>query len=228
MFAFNRMFFAFLFIAFSGSCNASITIEGSDVSFTYDNSLANLFGTPKVSGNSLIFAPTNFSSTSIGTSGWGDIVASQFAVTIQSLAGKTIESIGLTEKGDYKFKGPTPELDLSGSLTVTDLSNSVSTIKVNFIPTAPLFPETGLHNSWDAQANVTLNNLPNPSYSALVNISNTLTTGAFDLKDLAFINKTFVGLTASTVTAVPLPQAVWLFGAGLMGLLSMSKRKKLI
>ena len=66
------------------------------------------------------------------------------------------------------------------------------------------------------------------SFSVLANINSILGTQKLQASDYALINGLSVGLTAYTVTAVPLPQAVWLFGAGLLGMLKLSKRKNLL
>jgi hypothetical protein len=219
-----KLFFAFMIIAFSGSSNAAlITIDGSDVSFTYDDSLLGLFGPASVSGNSLTFAPTNFSASSTTSSPF-DFTNSSFAVTINSL-GNYINKISLVESGNYIKIGGSADVAASGSLTTIDLTNTL-TSHSNITPTAA-FATTNFPNpvgNWKATANENLLN----SFSVLANINNILGTQKLQTSDFALINKLSVSLTAYTVTAVPLPQAVWLFGAGLLGMLKLSKRKNLL
>ena len=62
-------------------------------------------------------------------------------------------------------------------------------------------------------------------HSVRVSIENILDARTQNDLELASIEKNFVGLT---VTTLPLPQAVWLFSAAMMGLLSLSKGKKFI
>jgi len=221
----NKIFFAFMVIAFSGSSNAAlITTNGSNVSFTYDDSLLGLFGPASVSGNSLIFAPTNFSASSTISSPF-DFTNSSFTVTINSL-GNYINKISLVESGNYIKLGGSADVTASGTLTTTDLTNTLTSIS-NITPTVVPFATTDFQNpvgNWEAKANENVLN----SFSVLANINNILGTQKFQTSDYALINKLSVSLTATTVTAVPLPQAVWLFGAGLMGLLSFSKRKNLL
>ena len=221
-----KLFFAFMIIAFSGSSNAGmITIDGSDVSFTYDDSLLGFFGPATVSGNSLTFAPTNFSASSTTSSPF-DFTNSSFAVTINSL-GNYINKISLVEKGNYIKIGGSADVAASGSLTTTDLTNTPSKQSVSDItPTVPFtttaFPKPV--GDWEATANENLLN----SFSVLANINNILGTQKLQTSDFTLINQLSVSLTASTVSQVPLPQAVWLFGAGLLGMLKLSKRKNLL
>ena len=227
----NKIFFAFMVIAFSGSSNAAlITTNGSNVSFTYDDSLLGFFGTPSVSGNSLIFAPTTFTASSSNSSPY-DFKNGSFAVTINSLYGNTISNTSLTESGTYAKIGGSADVFAGGSLTTTDLTNTPSKQSVSDItPTVPFattaFPKPV--GDWEANANATFKN----SFSVLANINNILGTQKLQTSDFALINKLGMSLSVTTVplavTAVPLPQAVWLFGAGLLGLLQLSKRKNLI
>lgn len=225
MSTFNKILFAFMMIAFSGSSNAAlITVNGNDVSFTYDDSLVGLFGTPSVSGNSLIFAPTNFSASSTTSSPF-DFTNSSFAVTINSLD-NYINNVSLVESGNYIKIGGSADVVALGTLTTTDLTNTLTSVS-NITPTAVLFSTTAFPNpvgNWEAKANENLLN----SFSVLANINNILGTQKLQTSDYALINKLSVSLTATTVSAVPLPQAIWLFGGGLMALLSVAKRKKLL
>ncbi len=220
----HKIFFAFLIIAFSGGTNANlVTANGSNVSFTYDDSLLGLFGTPTVSGNSLIFAPTNFSASSTVSSPY-DFVNSSVVVTINAI-GNPISKVSLAESGNYIKIGGSADVVATGTLITTDLTNTLTSVS-NIIPTAATFATTTFPNplgNWEAKAHEDLLN----SFSVLANINNILGTQKLESNDYALINKLSVSLTA-TVSAVPLPQAVWLFGIGLMGLLSLSKRKHLL
>jgi hypothetical protein len=168
----NKVFVHLIVIAFSGSTNAALTMaDGLDVSFTNDHSPAGFFGKPVVSGDTLTFAPVNFSSSR--------------------------ESMSGTE-------------------------NTNSPIKAI---TAP-FPQTafvGNTGTWHANANAAFIN----SFSGEALIHSILVMESAGLDGFASFKNTLVGLTAR-VSEVPLHLAVWLFGAGLMGFLSIAKRKKLL
>jgi len=222
----NKFFLALIVIAFSGNSNADlITTNGNEVSFTYDDSLVGLLGTPTVSGDTLSFLPSNFSASREGVTGTV-YTNSSFKVTITSLYGSTISNIALTELGDYTKEGPTANVIAKGTLTANDLTNGIASISKIKAATVP-FPQTsfdGDTGTWQANANATFSN----SYSVEALIHNTLGARSGSVDDIASINKTSVLLTATTVSAVPLPQAVWLFGAGLLGLLNVSKRKNIL
>jgi hypothetical protein len=221
-----KLFFAFMVIAFSGSSNAElITIDGSHVSFSYDDSQPDLaiFGAPTVSGDSLSFMSPNFSASSTTSSPF-DFTNRSFAVTINSL-GNYINKISLVESGNYIKIGGSADVAAGGSLTTIDLTNTL-TSHSDITPTAA-FATTNFPNpvgNWEATANENLLN----SFSVLANINNILGTQKLQASDFALINKLSLSLTASTVSQVPLPQAVWLFGAGLLGMLKLSKRKNLL
>jgi len=228
MSSFNKLLFTLAIVACSASGNAA-TIYGNNVSFTYDDSLT-LFGTPAVFGDSLEFGFLNFEAQSFN--GSLGRASDTFSVRIDSLAGKSVQSIALTEKGNYELEGSAAKVVVKGSLSATDAANSSldysDTIKsiAPFVQTAD--DETGI---W--KANAYLNFLPNAS-SVFVNIYNVLTARTA-AGEFASIDKSFVGLKVTTVATqdlppvtVPLPQAVWMFGVGLFGLLSVSKRKKLL
>jgi len=224
MSTFKKIFFAFLFIAVSGASNASIvTVNGDTVSFTYDNVLSGLFGTPTVSGNSLVFLPTEFKAQSLD-GGATALTSSTFQVKIDRLNGHHITNIALTEKGDYILNGVDTKTGALGELRASEVTFPFQEY-VSKIKSVNPFVETGLFSSADWVTNANLAFAPDTIKSLFVTIENILWAQSDVKHDIAFIEKKFVSLT---VTAVPLPQALWLFCAGMMGLLSMSKRKKLL
>lgn len=226
MSSFNKLLFTLTIVACSASGNAA-TIYGDNVSFTYDDSLT-LFGTPAVFGDSLQFGFLNYEAQSFN--GSLGRASDTFSVRIDSLAGKSVQSIALTEKGNYELDGSTAKVVVKGSLSATDADNSSLNYSDTIKSLAPFVETADETGTWNA--NAYLNFLPNAS-SVFVNIFNVLTatTGA---GEFAYIDKSFVGLKITTAATqdvpvtVPLPQAVWMFGVGLFGLLSVSKRKKLL
>ena len=240
---FKKILFSFIFIVVSGTGNAAlVTVEGKTVSFTYDNALTTLFGAPIIDGNSLLFLPTNFKAQSLD-GGATALTSDSFQLKIDALDGHHITNLALTETGDYILDGQGATVSAFGELRAVDLKapfiESISKIEL-----ASPFVQTGIEQTGDWAATANLAFVPNTITSLSVSIENILLaqTGInhevddddikHDSKDdddnvhnIAFIEKKYVGLT---VTAVPLPTAVWLFGAGLMGLLSVSKRRKLL
>ena len=223
---FNKIFLAFMFFAFSGSINAAlITSNGSNVSFSYDEALAGLIG---ISGDTLIFWPQDFSVSSENITGtvYKD---SSFKVNISSLYGNAISSLALLQSGDYNREGSTASVVAKGTITTTDLTNNLNAVgniqgPANYAPTTFDGP-IGL---WKANANAIFSN----AFSVDALIHSILGAKSNAVNDNASIYNTFVSLTVTTtataITATPLPQAVWLFGAGLLGLLRITKSKHLL
>lgn len=224
MYFYKKILFIFIVIAFSGGSNAAlVTTNGNSVSFTYDAMLVDLFGPANVIGDSLTFAPSNFKALSLNGSGQA-FTNSSFIVQINSLSNNDIGSIALTENGDYELEGQNAKVAVKGELRAIDMADPLVT-HVSKIKAVNPFVETDFDaDTANWEANASLNFLPNTS-SILVTIENILRAKTSSAGELAFVQKKFVGLT---VTAVPLPHAVWLFGAGLLGLLSVSKRKRFI
>jgi hypothetical protein len=221
-----KLFFTFLIIAFSASSHATlITSTGTNVQFTYDDMLLGLFGTPTVSGNSLVFAPSNFTALQDGYIG-GALTQSNFVVKIDALSGHYLGALALNETGTYIREGANAGVSETGSLNAINLDNASSTYVSNILPTTPL-SETMFESPssiWTAKANFNL--LPDTT-SLLVNIDSILRAKIFsgsDGSETAYIGQNFASLS---VTAVPLPVAVWFFGGGMLWMLSLSKRHKL-
>jgi hypothetical protein len=221
-----KLFFAFLIIAFSASSHATlITSTGTSVQFTYDDALLGLFGTPIVSDNSLVFAPSNFNALQDGYIG-GALTQSNFLVKIDALYGNHLGVLALNETGTYIREGVNAGVSGTGSLNAINLNNPSSTYVGKILPTTP-FSETAFDSPssiWTAKANFDL--LPGTS-SLLVNIDSILRAKIFsgaDGSETAYIGQDFASLS---VTAVPLPMAIWLFGGGLLMMLSKCKRLKL-
>ncbi len=220
---FKKILFSVIFIIVSGTSNAdSVTVEGDTVSFTYDKALTTLFGKPIIDGNSLLFLPTNFKAQSLDGLDSG-LTSDNFQLKIDALGGHHISNFALTEKGHYLLNGQDAEVLALGGLRAVDvkapLQEAVSNIKL-----VNPFVQTGLLNRGDWVATANLAFAPNTITSLYLSIENILLAQTDSKHDIAFIDKNFVGVT---ITAVPLPTAVWLFGAGLMGLLSILKRRKM-
>lgn len=228
MSSFNKLLFTLAIVACSASGNAA-TINGNNFSFTFEDSLTNLFGTPAVSGDSLIFAPSDFSALSLNGNAPA-FTPETFVVKIASLNNKSINALALTETGDYFREGAGAKLAVGGELRAVDLAHPFVS-NVSKITSGP-FVETEFGDdtaNWEASASLAFSPDTN---SIWVTIQNILRAKTSAVGELAFIQKKFVGLTVvpsqDVPVPVPLPQAVWMFGVGLFGLLSVSKRKNLL
>ena len=105
---------------------------------------------------------------------------------------------------------------------ISGTENTNSLIKATTAP-FPKITFDGMTGTWHVNANASFIK----SFSGEALIHSILVTESTSLDGFASIKNTFAGLTAF-VSAVPLNQAVWLFGAGLMSFLSITKRKKLL
>lgn len=210
---------------------AMITENGSTVSFTYDDSLLDLFGSPVISGDNFFFTPTNFKATSINTGALGfDNTASTTKVTITSLAGNSnkISFVNLTERGNYNqlnvLANPsTAQASVAGQIRALDIASQNEV--TDFIHTSA-FTQTAANfqtTNWTGTASVNVGSL-NTS-SIVLTIENLLFAVSPSLGDYAFVEKNFAGLSVVTTSPVPLPAAAWMFGAALFGFLSLSKRQ---
>lgn len=201
---------------------ASVTLSGSTVNYTFDNSLLGLFGMPSVSGNELYFTPNNFAAQSSNGGGY-TLTQSTINVQVSLKPGYTFSKVGLHESGDYLLLGAGSSADVAGQLRIFNTGNPGGMHYVHSItPLAPL-NLTGLPTrDWKAKAGFNMAALPGISNTSTINLTveNLLLANTVALpSSLAFVQKKFVGLDVIT-TPVPEPHA-WLLtlvGLGLVGL----------
>lgn len=210
-----------LFLCSQHADAAFVTLNGSNVTFTYDNSNLGLFGAPSVVGDSLYFTPTTFIAKS--TNGQGEVLTSS-TINIQiatKSSGLSFGQISLSEWGDYRLTNTGSSVDVDGALIVTNLANPLA---------FPVFtPITSPYDFGIVDSNVhfwqaTATDLSQNGWSYInVTIQNILTASTTQNPSSAFIEKKFVGLGVSTV---PIPGAAWMLGAGLIGLVAVRRRNK--
>ncbi|MDA8127383.1 MAG: hypothetical protein M0Z73_01610 [Betaproteobacteria bacterium] len=207
--------------AFSGAAfAATVTLSGSSVDFTFDDSLMGLFGQPTVSGDTLSFTPVNFTAQS--TNGAGDVLTSNTA-NIQMTAhdGYSFSTLGLAERGDYMLDGGGSSANVAGSVRVYDMSNPTRDVTTNIGSTAAL-DQTGLtSHPWEASNSTDLSSWSGTK-SINVTFQNLLVASTNGGSSLAYVDKKYGGLTANTVSSVtPVPEAqasaMMLAGLGLIG-----------
>lgn len=224
-----------ILLAISGIASAaSVTLNGTDVSFTYDDANTGLFGSPTVSGNTIFFTPTDFKAVS--TNGAGTMVTSSTVnVVITPHQGNALTSLSLTERGDYSLDGEGSSVGIGGQLRVFSMNDPINVEDSSFITTASnLTINDNLYHNWTAGAGVDLTGAQWSKTSAvnmtLENVLEATTSGSGPSK--AFIEKKFagVGITVGLVppASVPIPAAMWLFGSGLLGLVGVARRERAI
>lgn len=138
--------------AFSGT----ITLSGTHVDFSYDDSLLGLFGTPTVGGDTLFFSPTQFNALSVNGAGLTTTNASTY-VDIHPHAGFTFNGVTLTATGNYKLRGAQSLVDVSGDILAVDKSNPAAFPASAFLSTADsLSQRDGRLRAWTASAELPL------------------------------------------------------------------------
>jgi len=215
---------------FAASANAAIvTINGDNVSFTYDDS--SLYGEATVFGNTIFFQPTTFKAESLN--GAGLVTTSEsLDITIEALAPPLVMSgYQLAENGDYKIDGAGASVSSVGEITV-DSQTSAFSDSVSF--GAGALTTQGALTAWSAATSLSLGATAgwDTDTKVIMTLSNTLSADSQNIGvgETAFIEKKFegsaVGITINmTPSVVPVPGAVWLFGSAL-GLLGWVKRKR--
>ena len=141
----------------SGAFAATQTLVGSHVTFTFDDALLSLFGKPAVSGDTIYFTPTSFTAESFNGAGV-DMTRATLNIGITANAGYTLNSLGLTERGDYWLYSPlTPTglgAEVSGQIRVFDTTAPLVDMVAGIKPTAPLTTVADHSIDWTANAGV--------------------------------------------------------------------------
>ena len=202
---------------------ALVTLSGSTVNYTFDDSLLGLFGTPAISGNTLSFTPNAFKAKSANGDGY-TLTDSTINVIASLKPGYVFSTAGLNEGGDYLLLGGGSNVNVAGQLRVFDPAQPLGKHVISSITPTPAMPLdlTGLPTrNWRAAAGFNLGAVPAYKSSASLNftIENLLLADTVSSNSLAFIQKKFVSLN---VVTAPVPEvkdwALMLAGLGLIGL----------
>jgi len=223
-----------ILLATSGIASAaSVTLVGTDVSFTYDDSQSglDLFGTPFVTGNDIYFKPTVFKAKSTNGKGTNSTDAT-INVVITPNKGMALTSIATSERGDYKLNGGGSSVDVGGEILAFDTSNPFTVHDEAFItsPSDLTINDNAFHK-WSAGASIDLTGAMWKNTSAInLTIENVLGATTTGFPSMAFIQKKFAGAAISVgvvpPASVPVPAALWLFGSGLLGLIGVARREQ--
>jgi hypothetical protein len=218
-----KTIFLLLFSVLFVNVQANV-VTGSTVSYTFDESLLSLFGTPTLIGDSLFFTPTGFFATGNESL---DIKNATINLTVTALNGGTISALNLIERGDYIMKGDTAEVGVGGQLRVTDLCSPMTEAVEKIKPDVPFASQTTFlpTQDWTVSAGVDFSG--HKASSVNVTIENILLAFSGTFGDLGFIEKKglIIGATTIPFSQVPLPASLWLFGSALLGFLTRIKPK---
>ena len=209
---------------------ALITVNGTNVSFTYDDAFLGLFGAPSVFGDSIFFTPTNFDAVSDNQDGLVTVNSTvNVDVTIFNPDAFVFDGFMLVERGDYSLVGSNSSVDVGGQLRARDWTIDPNTeVNDSIVETAPLTNNDGEFHNWEAGATVAIGGAEWQDVTTIrVTIENVLRATSLTQGESAFIEKKFAGGSVGlVVNPVPVPPAVWLFGSGLIGLVGIARRKK--
>ena len=197
---------------------ASVTLSGTTVDFSFDDSLFGLFGQANVAGDSLYFTPVNFSAESMNGAGF-DLTKQTFNVKVSAHEGWDFSSLALTERGDYLRVGEAAKVVVSGQIRAFDTVNPLAEVTSNILPTGVFqLTDDFITQNWEAKASA---NLVTMSAASTINVTlqNILVAQSpLGTDTLAFIEKKYAGLNVITT---PVPEAdtyaMLLAGLGLIG-----------
>lgn len=197
---------------------ASVTLSGTTVDFSFDDTLLGLFGQANVAGDNLYFTPINFSAESMNGAGF-DLTKQTVNVKVTAHDGWDFSSLALTERGDYLRVGQAAKVVVSGQIRAFDTLNPLGEVTSSILPTGA-FQQTDdfITQNWEAKAAA---NLGSMSAASMINVTlqNILVAQSpVGTDTLAFIEKKYAGLNVITT---PVPEAetyaMMLAGLGLIG-----------
>jgi hypothetical protein len=197
---------------------ATVTLSGTTVDFSFDDTLLGLFGQANVAGDNLYFTPVNFSAQSMNGAGFA-LTKQTTNVKVTAHDGWDFSSLALTERGDYLQVGQGAKVVVSGQIRAFDTLNPSGEVTSSILPTGA-FQQTDdfITRNWEAKAAADLSTM---SAASMVNVTlqNILVAQSPPGTDtLAFIEKKYAGLNVITT---PVPEAetyaMMLAGLGLIG-----------
>lgn len=211
-----RLIAASAVVAFAGSAMAFVpwsNPSGSGANFSWDNggSREGLFGSPSlVDGNTFVFFPSAFRAQAV--SGQTNIKGDRLEFDLFANEGFSITGLRIEELGDYGIIGEGSSVAAAGSLIMTRLNDSLSTV-FDPIVTTPGSPitEEGFGN-WRGVAGVDVSQDSIKWTRVHVVIDNDLIAIAGQ-GGVAFIEKKVFG-SGISITVVPTPGSAALVAAG--------------
>lgn len=195
------------FALLSSGAVAATTLSGGNVSYTFDEGALGLFGTASLSGDSLVFMPSGFSTSSFAVQ--------TVNITVTAAAGYSLGGFSLSENGTYTLPTSGGSARATGSFKAIDIEGTTG----NQI--TETFNGVLDGGAWDAAATIALPATGWGGTDGVVSsVTLTLSNQLFALGG-ASISKTGVGISA---TALPVPEAstyaMLLAGLGLVGFMA--------
>ena len=225
----KKLLGVFIILCSGVAQSATVNQCGPNICYEYDDAQiaasSNYFGLPTLIGDDMRFLPTSYKAQSIdgvgdhtgtNTDEWGSTFLFD---RIYTVSGAEIASITYTERGDYA-------IGTDGSVTANMLmlvANNNDAQECDCVLNS--FTDSGANSLalWELSGSISpLNSFDSVANDVSASLQNTLFANTDAAGETAFIQKKFMTLT---VTAVPVPAAVWLFISGL-GLLATRLRKR--
>ena len=215
-----------LVLASSTANAALVTINGDNVSFTYDDS--SLYGTANVVGDAIFFFPTAFRAESTNGSPSIDSISETLSIEVNAITpGFNMSTMLISEDGDYRVDGTGASVTANGLFRATSLTTLCGLPPcqdTTLFDAGVLAPTATGIAQWSMGGSINLADTPGWGSDTSINltIENNLSATTLASGEIAWIEKKF----SVTIPGVPIPAAVWLFGSGLLGLVGIARRKK--
>jgi hypothetical protein len=198
----------------------AVTLNGSTVSYSFNSADLGLFGSASLSGDDLVFTPTNFTASSSN----GGNAHQTIHITVTAKPGYQLSAFNLTESGAYTLTSGA-YVTVTGNITATNIGGTSFPNNVGNISSTTPTTVVGSNTAWIANAGVTLPTSwggPNGIGSVDLMVTNQLyATSPID--GFSQIWKNAVGINVVTgVSPVPEAQtyAMMLAGLGLVGFMA--------
>ena len=223
----QKLAITLLILASSTANAATVTLNGDDVSFTYDD--ATLYGAGSVIGNTIFFFPTAFRAESTNGSPATVSISDTLNIKVDALTqGFSMSTMTISEDGDYRVDGAGASAEANGFFRATSLTTlcGLPPCQDEVLLDAGSLSSTGATAAlWSMGGSINLGDTPGWGNDTSINltIQNNLSATTSASGEIAWIQKKF---SVTVPTVVPVPAAVWLFGSGLLGLLGIARRKK--
>ncbi|MCW9006282.1 MAG: VPLPA-CTERM sorting domain-containing protein [Gammaproteobacteria bacterium] len=209
------------------SANSAIVHLGSGntVDFWYDDQDAGTlaYGTLQISGDTVYATPTTFETSALNGEG-ETLFTNTGSVIVVAKEGYSFAGVDLLEGGTYNTTG-NGTVDIVSSLRVMDSAN-IFTQETNFLNISDL-SATGA-NTWQGSFSYDMTTaMWNSTNSIELTLTNWLYATSPDADSSAVINKTLAGSSIGmSISTIPVPAAVWLFGSGLIALFGFVRKRK--
>lgn len=203
------------------------TLTGTYVSYTFDEAALGLFGAASLSGDDLVFAPTNFMASSAG--GLPGAAVQTLHIDVNAHSGYFLSAVNLSESGSYRLDGNASAF-ITGNITALDTEGTTSNQVIGGIAATRSLDVSGVATNWSANAGIVLPPSGWGGADGIVNgiglmITNQL-FAATGPRGTAEVWKNAVGLH---VVTSPVPEvqtyAMLLAGLGMVGFVVRRKRR---